>query len=383
MTRFRSPPITFQTQFRRSPRNFLNVGTKIAHPVCIGAHRCTLAEINVAVHRVNCVYVYRWEGIRWWKRWRKREGEKERENRGEEGKRDREKESEKKREDGGEARKVYIHHFVFLADIKIYTIVQTAHPPSAAPPRPFNRPTFRHPPASSKPTPPTTSRPRTPAAGAKAWLHQAATSLFYSTVGGVQISYLLYDGSAYPKLTPPVSSPYQTLPSYCIPLFPTAVSFSFHLSLFQPFLYLSISFHLSVRSSFSHRSPRSSFHARKSSLLLRVSSLCIPCHLSTSSCYGTHSVACRTFGECFFRFFMTRRSCSARAKGCLRGVASSNTNGVSFPLPQAEARFVTGYRLKTGIKSSRAGLSTRLVFSPSLAARSPLLTVVAERDNCE
>lgn len=55
----------------------------------------------------------------------------------------------------------------------------------------------------------------------------------------MQISYLLYDGSAYPKLTPPVSSPYQTTlslslsiylspspPSHCIPLFAT-ISLSF------------------------------------------------------------------------------------------------------------------------------------------------------------
>lgn len=35
----------------------------------------------------------------------------------------------------------------------------------------------------------------------------------------MQISYLLYDGSAYPKLTPPVSSPYQTTLSFSLFLF--------------------------------------------------------------------------------------------------------------------------------------------------------------------
>lgn len=45
----------------------------------------------------------------------------------------------------------------------------------------------------------------------------------------MQISYLLYDGSAYPKLTPPVSSPY-----------PTTFSLSLSLSLFLP-LSLSLS----------------------------------------------------------------------------------------------------------------------------------------------
>ena len=140
------------------------IGLQTAHPVHAHTERCALAEINVAVHRVNCVRpirerVYDGESV----------GEREKGSRGRARKRDTRKRGceeervteriggvmtveEEEVQDGGEARKVYIHHFVFLADIKIYTIVQTAHPPSAPPPHPFDRPTFRHPPASSKPT---------------------------------------------------------------------------------------------------------------------------------------------------------------------------------------------------------------------------------------
>lgn len=58
----------------------------------------------------------------------------------------------------------------------------------------------------------------------------------------MQISYLLYDGSAYPKLTPPVSSPYQTTLSLSLSL---SISFLPSLTAFHSLpLSLSLSFFL-------------------------------------------------------------------------------------------------------------------------------------------
>lgn len=156
----------------------------------------------------------------------------------------------------------------------------------------------------------------------------------------MQISYLLYDGSAYPKLTPPVSSPYQTTLSlslsiylspsplsHCIPLFATiSLSFPPHPSFpfflppppfFHPFSptersavprrlrstrfshpYLSSPppIHISTAHTHTH------IHVYILSLILvlapaRLPSLPTPFPLLHAAVH----TACRTFGECFFR----------------------------------------------------------------------------------
>lgn len=97
----------------------------------------------------------------------------------------------------------------------------------------------------------------------------------------MQISYLLYDGSAYPKLTPPVSSPYQTTLSLSLSL---SISFLPSLTAFHSLpLSLSLLFSSSsifpslfshrTRSSLPRRASPSPFHALQSSLPLLSSPL--------------------------------------------------------------------------------------------------------------
>lgn len=94
----------------------------------------------------------------------------------------------------------------------------------------------------------------------------------------MQISYLLYDGSAYPKLTPPVSSPYQTTLSLSLSLSISISPLSLHSTLCHylsllpsPSLFPFFSSSSSIFPSlFSHRTLRraspSPFHALQSSL---------------------------------------------------------------------------------------------------------------------
>lgn len=155
----------------------------------------------------------------------------------------------------------------------------------------------------------------------------------------MQISYLLYDGSAYPKLTPPVSSPYQTTLSLSLSLsisflpsltafhsLPLSLSLSFFLPppFFHPFspteralLYRAVprrlrstrfshpylsSPLLSVYISTTHTYARDESRLYILSLILvlapaRLPSLPTPFPLLHAAVH----TACRTFGECFFR----------------------------------------------------------------------------------
>lgn len=157
----------------------------------------------------------------------------------------------------------------------------------------------------------------------------------------MQISYLLYDGSAYPKLTPPVSSPYQTTLSFSLFLYLSPFSpLLLHSTLchclsLSPFFFL---LHFSIpflppnalfftapclavsvpRASVILTSPLlsspSTFrlhthtHARDESRLYILSLILVlaPARLPSLPTpfpllHAAVHTACRTFGECFFR----------------------------------------------------------------------------------
>ena len=170
----------------------------------------------------------------------------------------------------------------------------------------------------------------------------------------MQISYLLYDGSAYPKLTPPVSSPYPTTFSLSFSLslslslsrpslllhsalwHTVSLFFSFlpsvfflYLRLYHPFLpntlcvaallfratprlsvsvaralvILTFPLHIPARASSTHPKVSSVRTLSPFTLILSRSPCRIPCPRHSHFFRPRYTSApCRTFRECFFRF---------------------------------------------------------------------------------